>query len=72
MPRDVLCTINIHRSPVRLNVNGRLLPIRLKSEPETVHVHAHGLTLIYFAVLGVVSTEHRGARGGNLIIRFRE
>ena len=44
--------------PVRLNVSGHLLPIRLKSEPETVH--AHGLTLVFFADLRVISTEHTG------------
>ena len=30
--------------PARFNVNGYLLPIRLKSEPESVHVYAHRLT----------------------------
>ena len=50
---------------MRLNVNGHLLPIRLKSEPETVHVHAHGLTLVFFADLRVISTEHTGVRCRN-------
>ena len=45
-------------TPVRLNVNGHRLPIRVESEPETVHVHAHGLTLVSFAALRVISTEH--------------
>ena len=46
---------------MRLNVNGHLLPIRLKSEPETIHVHAHGLTLVSFADLRVISTEQTRA-----------
>ena len=46
--------------PVRLNVNGQLLPIRLKSEPETVHVQAHGLTLVSFAALRVIAAERTG------------
>ena len=43
---------------MRLNVNGQRLPIRVKSEPEAVHVHAHGLTLFYFAALELISKEH--------------
>ena len=43
---------------MRLNVNGHPLPIRL---PETVQVHAHGLTLVSFADLRVVSTDHTNA-----------
>ena len=55
-----VCSIEMTSSepPVRLNVNGRLLPIRLKSEPETVHVH--GSTLVSFAALRVISPEHSG------------
>ena len=57
---------------VRLNVSGHLLPIRLKSEPETVHVHAHGLTLVFFADLRVISTEQTGGSGVRLRQGFGE
>ena len=52
----MFCKNGANKTPVRLNVNGYLLPIRLKSEPETVHVHAHGLTLVYLTALEVIST----------------
>ena len=57
----VLCRNYSHWTAVRLNVNGHLLPIRLKSEREIVHVHAHGLTLASCDALRVISTQHISA-----------
>ena len=42
----VLCRNDADKTLMRPNVNAHLLPIRLKSESETVHVYAHGFTLV--------------------------
>ena len=60
MTIGVLCRNDTDRTSVRRSLNRHLLPIGLKSEPETVHVHAHGLPSVYFASLRVIITEQIG------------